>query len=53
MNKAKFQIQVLKAVIVMKRKQARKMKAGPKKSKLLGNINTVEKVLNIIMSRKI
>ena len=52
MNKAKFQIQVMKAVIVMKRKQARKMKDGPRKKQLLLDISTAMKVLNI-MARKV
>ena len=51
MNKVKFQIQVMKAVIAMKRKQARKMKAGPKKNQLLHNINTATKVLNMMVRR--
>jgi hypothetical protein len=52
MNKAKFQIQVMKAVIAMKRKQAREMKDGPKKKQLLLNISTAMKVLNM-MARKV
>lgn len=52
MNKAKFQIHVMKAVIAMKRKQARKMREGPKKKQLLNNINTATKVLNM-MARKV
>lgn len=51
MNKAKFEIQVLKAVIAMKRKQVRKMKAGPKKTQVLRNINTATKVLNMMARR--
>jgi hypothetical protein len=52
MNKVKFEIQVMKAVIAMKRKQAKKMKSGPKKNQLLHNINTATKVLNM-MARKV
>jgi hypothetical protein len=52
MNKVKFQLQVMKAVIAMKRKQARKMKDGPKKKQLLLNISTAMKVLNM-MARKV
>lgn len=52
MNKVKFEIHVMKAVIAMKRKHAAKMKAGPKKSQLLRNISTANKVLNM-MKRKV
>jgi hypothetical protein len=52
MNKAKFQMQVMKAVIALKRKQALKMKDGPKKKQLLINISTASKVLNM-MARKV
>jgi len=52
MNKVKFQLQVMKAVIALKRKQAKKMKAGPKKTRALNNIATATKVLNM-MARKV
>lgn len=52
MHKYKFETQVMKAVIAMKRKQAKKMKTGPAKTKLLLNINTATKVMNM-MARKV
>jgi hypothetical protein len=45
-------MQVMKAVISLKRKQALKLKNGPKKKQLLSNISTASKVLNM-MARKV
>jgi hypothetical protein len=46
MNQVKFEIQVMKAVITQKRREAAKMKAGAKKTKLLLAINTATKIVN-------
>ena len=51
MNKPKFQLQVMKAVIAIKLKQARKMKNGPLKKKMLMNINLAQKVLNVLAKK--
>lgn len=45
MNKVKFQIQVMKAVLNIKRKQYKKMNAGPKKRALLANISKAQKMV--------
>ena len=48
MNRLQFQIQVSKAVIVMKRKNARTMKTGPKKTALLKEIAKLDAFLKQI-----
>lgn len=48
MNKAKFELQVMKAVIAQKRRGAAKMKAGAMKTARLKNINKAQKIVNIL-----
>jgi len=50
MNRAQIEIQVFKAIIMMKRKEARNMKTGPKKTALLKEIAKAQKVLRLITS---
>jgi hypothetical protein len=45
MNRAQIEIQVFKAIIMMKRKEARNMKTGPKKTALLKEIAKAQKWL--------
>lgn len=48
MNRVQFEIQVMKAVIAMKRKAARNMKTGPRKTALLKQIAKGQKMVTMI-----
>ena len=48
MNRVQFEIQVMKAVIAMKRKAARNMKTGPKKTALLKEIAKAQKMVTMV-----
>ena len=48
MNRAQIEIQVFKAIIMMKRKEARNMKTGPKKTALLKKIAKAQKLLTMV-----
>jgi len=48
MNRAQIEIQVFKAIIMMKRKEARNMKTGPKKTALLKKIAKAQKLQKLL-----
>ena len=47
MNRAQIEIQVFKAIIMMKRKEARNMKTGPRKTALLKQIAKAQKMVTM------
>ena len=52
MNRVQIEIPVFKAIIMMKRKEARNMKTGPKKTALLKEIAKAQKWLTTYSRRR-